>query len=374
MIKGDAGVIAASKNSQPGDPSNMVNWDALNELPELYDGQIVQVTFQPPVDDKNPGDFAPVGNDTYMPSPDLMNKIAAARGISGLEMGTSRAIVQDIDWNRMTCNFTDPPRLIKYLVGYEVVKQGEVLSEDGTMRHSDPCVVIYNAWERVCELWGREEQYTDMYTHPAKYPNKYDTRAKRQACFDAELKFAERKADTKARQGVIRSLCGLQTGYRKEDLKKGYFVFGKIVRSAWAIKSEHAARLQALARGVGDHTASAALFGPTEPEPVKNVTPQPEPEQLEEHPEETVSSPDLATQALQPEPAPKQLTAVFVKSALESYAKGGLVPDALKQPCENLVAWLDRTTDAEKTAYWDKTVKTLDAVEQAIPEEMRIKR
>ena len=362
MIKGDANVIAASRNSPAGDPSNMVNWDALNALPELYDGQIVQVAFQPPVDDKNCGDFAPVGNDTYMPSPDLMNKIAAARGISGLEMGTSRAIVQEIDWNRMICNFTDSPRLVKYLVGYEVVKQGEVLSEDGSMRHSDPCVVMYNAWERVCELWGKEEQYTDMYTHPAKYPNKYDTRAKRQACFDAELKFAERKADTKARQGVIRSLCGLQTGYKKSELVKGFFVFGKIVRSAWAIKSEHAARLQAMSRGVGDHTASAELFAPSvSADPVS--APEPEPEQQSD-------TSVLADQAL----APVVINGAFVRSALESYSKGGLIPEALQKPCESLVNWLSTQTDPEKTAYWDKTLKTLEAVEQAIPVELRVRR
>jgi hypothetical protein len=346
----------------------LVSLEALENLPDLYDAQITQVSFVPPVSDDNPGDFAPVGGGKYMPSVDLVNRIAEARGISGMDMSVVEPLYEDIDWNIMTRNDKDTPKLVRYLVGYRCTKQGRVLAEDGTDRISDPCTVNYNAWERVCELFAKEEMYSEGYTKQGKYPFKYDTMLKRRSAFAAEMKFAERKADSKARNVVVRTLCGMPTGYDAKDLKDGYFAFGKIVRSTWAMKSEHAARLQAMARGAGDHTASKALFGPATPapaptpEPERNVTPPPA--------EDTAS---LVDQALQPEP-PKPLTGSFVKSALESYAKGGLIPDALKGTCDNRVKWLTNQTAPESTAFWGKAVSTLESVESAIPEEMRIKR
>ena len=359
MIIGNEKVIADSKSARPGDPSNMVNWDALNALPDLYDGQVVQVKFNPPVDDKNSGDFSPVGGGMYMPSTDLMNRIADARGISGLDMTSVQPIYNDVDWNRMILDFKNLPKLVKMLVGYTVVKQGQVLVEDGTMRISSPCTVSYNAWERVNELWSKEEMYSNGYATQSKYPPKYDNRFKRQAAFDAELKFAERKADSKARNVVIRELCGLQTGYTTADLSKGYFTFYKIVRSSWAIKSEHGARLQALARGVGDHSASTALFGPAKEEPVK----------IEQTPVSDDTA-DLAAQAA--EPTERIITRDFAIRALEQYLAVSLVPDESKPGVQGLIGWLKATPDAEKQdVYWTKTIGWLKTIEDKIPPQMR---
>src|SRR5574344_101121 len=380
MIIGNDKVIATVKAAHPGDASVLVSLEALENLPEVYDAQIVQVPFVPPKDDKNPGDFSPVGGGKYMPTTDLMNKIAEARGISGMDMAVVEPIYEEIDWNRITLDFKNPPKLTRYLVGYRCTKQGRVLTEDGTERISDPCTVIYNAWERVCELWSKEEQYTENYSHPAKYQNKYDSMAKRRACFDAEIKFANRKADSKARNVGIRTLCGMPTGYDAEQLTKGYFVFGKIVRSAWAIKSEHAARLQAMSHGIGDNTASKALFGPAD---TPKTAPQQQPEQ-ETEPDYTVSddmpesdTADIADQALetQQQSAPKPITGEWMKAAFESYVKGDLVTPANKDTVANLIKWLSTQKNPEKwEAAWNKALKTLETVESAIPEEMRVTR
>ena len=368
MIKGDDAVIAASKKALPGDPSNMVNWDALNDLPDLYDGQVSQVRFKPPVGNDD-GDFSPVGGEMFMPSTDLMNRIADARGISGLEMAVPEPILTEIDWNRMSCDFQSPPRMVRYLVGYTITKQGKVLTEDGTDRISDPCSVSYNAWERVCELFGKEEQYTDNYAKCERAANgslwyagyqgkqtfcKYDTRAKRQAAFDAELKFAERKADSKARNVVIRVLCGMKTGYTRQELACGYFTFYKIIRSSWAIKSEHAARLNSLSHGLGDNTASRALFGPSDDPVVKQAEPYTEPEQIE------------------PVQSQRVVNREYVIRALAQYKKAGLISDTLIPTCDSLTAWLANTPDAEtQTDYWNKTVAMLNGIEEKIPEGLR---
>jgi hypothetical protein len=384
MIKGDAEVIAASKNARAGDPANLVNWDALNFLPDLYDGQVVRVNFQPPKSDKDPGDFSPVGGGMYMPSVDLMNRIADARGISGLDMAIPEPIMAEIDWNRMVCNFADPPRLVRYLVGYSITKQGRVLTEDGTERVSDPCTVSYNAWERVCELFGKEEQYTDYYAKCQRaqngalwYPGyegkqtfcKYDTRAKRQAALDAELKFAERKADTKARNVVIRVLCGMQTGYTVADLKTGYFTFYKIMRSSFAIKSEHAARLNAMAHG---ENASASLYGPgrkciAEAAPVDYATPQHDATSPADN-----TPADLAESALAD--TPRVLTRQLVINAFSSYLQADIITADKKDACSALVNWLLATENPEaQDIYWNKTIALLDEVESKIPEELRCK-
>lgn len=389
MIIGNDSVIATVKAAQPGDASVLVSLEALENLPEVYDAQIVKVPFVPPIDDKKPGDFSPVGGDKYMPTTDLMNKIAEARGISGMDMALVEPIYEEIDWNRMTLNFKDPPKLAKYLVGYRCTKQGKVLVEDGTERISDPCTVIYNAWERVCELWSKEEQYTDNYTKcttstngTKTYPEykgttaycKYDSMAKRRFCFDAEIKFAERKADSKARNVVIRTLCGMPTGYDAKQLQKGYFVFGKIVRSAWAIKSEHAARLQAMSHGVGDNTASKMLFGPTPtatPTGPGSVQPEPDYTVSDDIPPATDTS-SMADQALD---AQKPITGEWMKNTFEKYVKGDLIPEKEKTTVNNLITWLSTQQNPEKwEAAWQKALAELDTVESAIPKEMRATR
>ena len=372
MIIGNQQAIKLAKESKPGNPSVLVSLEALENLPDLYDAQITQVDFVPPVSDDKPGDFSPVGGGKYMPSVDLMNRMSEARGISGMDMAVVEPLYEDIDWNIMTRNDKDPPKLVRYLVGYRCTKQGRVLAEDGTERISDPCTVNYNAWERVCELFSKEEMYSNGYAKPGKYPFKYDTMLKRRNAFASEMKFAERKADSKARNVVIRTLCGMPTGYDTESLKLGYFVIGKIIRSAWAVKSEHAARLQALSQGIGDQSASKLLYGPAKTEPVPPADePAPTQTNSDQPLQYTVVDQDLASQALDAEQPMTQ--AVMIK-ALSQYKTSNLIPADMTGSIDKLLVWLNGTQNAESNAsYWAMALSRLAAVEEKIPKELQVR-
>jgi hypothetical protein len=65
-IIGDQKVITAAINSPAGDKSQYVNWDAINDLPEDFEAVVTQIK----IDLKN--DFSDIGNDTFMPKPELM--------------------------------------------------------------------------------------------------------------------------------------------------------------------------------------------------------------------------------------------------------------------------------------------------------------
>lgn len=386
QIIGNTELIKESKAAQPGDLSNLVNWDALERIPDLYDGQVVQVKFNIPKSDKDPGDFAPVGGGTYQPNTDLMNKIAEARGITGLDFGEARPLVNLVDWNRMILDFNAPPKMISYMVGYIVSKRGSVLTADGTPHPCDPCVVVFNVWERCCEAWSAEEKGTEGYTKLKTYPSgdyyyevssygktyknslKYDNRFKRQAHFDSEMKFAERKADTKARNVVTRTLSGMPTGYKIADLQKGYFLFGKIVRSNFAIKSEHAANLNRIAQGHTENDASKKLFG--NPKKALESANIPEPPQPPE-PADTVrvEPANLAQQASEP-----VIDKSFVQNALSQYLKEGLVAKEQIDNVTALIDWIKATDNPEGNAnYWNKTLGLLTEVEKSVPSEKRWK-
>jgi hypothetical protein len=415
-IIGDEKIISAAKAVPAGHPSSFINWDEIERIPELYDVRIVPVQYKAPTK-SDPGDFEPVGNTgTYMIASDLANKISEARGIIGLDMGEPIPIYQEIDWNRMTCQFDKPPMMVRYPIGYTSIKQGKVLKSDGTSDPCDSCVVSYNAWERVCaDKFSDEEIATDYY-NPAKikaYPDgrkyyeytfydktegqqktakkniMYDTRAKRQSAFDDEMKFAQRKADTKARNLVVRVVCGMPTGYTADQLKGGVFYFYRVVRSEFAIKSEHAARLTAYSHGIADTSASRALFQSTpstsevkyeqvaaRSEP-RNVTPPeppaPTPESMPLTPLPTVS--ELAREAA-PAPAvhaPADDQRAELIRVLTVYQDTRLIPADQANTAKKILAWLNTEKKAtENAVYWPKALGVLAAIEATVPEAMRI--
>jgi hypothetical protein len=307
----------------------------------------------------------------YMPTVNLLSRIADARGVSGLDNGTQKQIIQLVDWNRITLNYSAPPQLVNYPVGYEVVKQGSVLQEDGTERISDPAIIIYNVFERCNELWTKEESATDnyknvtvasngvkMYTQYNKQqPCKYDSQAKRLAHLASEMKFAEAKASIKARNLVIRTLCGLQTGYNVDQLKNGCFYIGKILRSNFAIKSEHAARLAGLSKGaIMADNASDELYGYTGyTEIPEDVTPS---ETLIETPEEAATVLDRDT----------------VIRKIGKYLEFNLVPSDKKDSAINMLAWLESTPNAEENQkFWNRAVDVLAEIESNIDSAMIVK-
>lgn len=374
MINCNKDVLKRIKSAKPGDPSVLVSLEALESLPEIYSATIVSIPFSVPNGKESNEDWSVVAtypNVMYMPTVNLLSRIADARGVSGLDNGTQKQIIQLIDWNRITLNYSAPPQLVNYPVGYEVVKQGSVLQEDGTERISDPAIIIYNVFERCNELWTKEESATDNYknvtvssngtklytAYNKQQPCKYDSQAKRLAHLASEMKFAEAKASIKARNLVIRTLCGLQTGYNIEQLKNGCFYIGKILRSNFAIKSEHAARLAGLSKGaVMADNASDELYGYTGyTEIPEDVTPS---ETLIETPTEAVTVLDRDT----------------VIRKIGKYLEFNLVPSDKKDSAVNMLAWLENTPNAdENEKFWTRAKEVLAEIESSIDSAMIVK-
>lgn len=375
MINCNKEVLKRIKNAKPGDPSVLVSLEALEALPEIYSATIVSIPFSIP-DGKNSNEdwsiVATYPSVMYMPTVNLLSRIADARGVSGLDNGTQKQIIQLVDWNRITMNYSAPPQLVNYPVGYEVVKQGSVLQEDGTERISDPAIIIYNVFERCNELWTKEESATDNYknvtvssngtklytAYNKQQPCKYDSQAKRLAHLASEMKFAEAKASIKARNLVIRTLCGLQTGYNIDQLKNGCFYIGKILRSNFAIKSEHAARLAGLSKGASiTDNASDELYGYTgyTEVPANEVSPA---ETLIETTSEEVNILDRET----------------VIRKISKYLEFNLVAEDKKESAVNMLAWLENTPNAEENQkFWDRAVSVLTEIEKNIDKAMIVK-
>jgi hypothetical protein len=136
-IFGEKETIEAAQKAGPGDKTVYINWDAIRELPDEYEVVISKVEYNP----KNLEiDFSSVGNGFYMPQPQLMYRIAEAKGIRGGEKSISEPIVEDTDINPMMCKGIEtPPQFRKMIVGRRVRKYSLVLEEDGTERRSSVC-------------------------------------------------------------------------------------------------------------------------------------------------------------------------------------------------------------------------------------------
>lgn len=377
QIYGDDTTIKRAKEARPGDPHVYVNMEAINELPDEYEVHLERVTFN---FDK---DFDDVGNGNCMPSPSLMNKIAEARGIEGTSDVEIKSIIEDIDINPLLMKpLGSEPTIRRQIVGKRVIKTGKVLNEDGTWRKSDPCSVDYNVWDRCLIDWTKEEEATQGYNssivkngeytsfskkksgpHYIKgnyaYPLKYNTPYARQRHLAESMKFAQRMADTKARHVVIRVLAGLKTGYKKDELTDGFFIFAKIRRSREILKLETAADLQARSQGL---TAPAEesqkmLFGPDEKEPAITIV------------EETEN--DWPSE--EPETPPPTLRELLIGIFIE-YQKNNFIKDDKKNNTDRVIKWLEKTQNAEEDqVYWPKALNVLKDLEKTIPEEMRMK-
>jgi len=377
-IYGDPATLKQAREAKPGDPHVYVNMEAIQELPEQFEVQINRVTFDPAKD------FDDVGNGTFMPSPRVINDIAEARGIEGANEVKIESIIEEVDICPLMCRpLGSDPMIRRMIVGKRAIKTGRVLNEDGTYRSSDPCCVDYNAWERCLIDWSKEEEATHGYDpkivkhgkytafnktyegayyektvgqNVYQYGCKYDNEFKRQRHLAETMKFAQRMADTKARHVVVRVLAGLKTGYTEEDLKAGYFIFGKIRRSREILKLETAADLSARARGItgpGDH-AQEMLFGSSAPQT------EPEPE-----------FPLDVTPAPQAEP-PKTKREHMI-GILEIYTADKVVLPADVESVTKVLAWLNKNSEAEKDAkYWPKAIALLKKVEASVPEPGRI--
>jgi hypothetical protein len=382
MIVGNAETIARSKKAGPNDKWNHVNWDAINDLPEEFEPVITEIKYDPANLKES---FSDVGNETYMPKPELMYAIAEACGITGGDNSVTEPLIEEVDWNRIKSKIGEPPNLVRAKVGVKVSKYSSVMQEDGTFRKSDVCTSNYNAYDRCCELWSKEEADTNGYTVEIKdgkytafgkdqygphyykgqyaYALKYRTQYQRQAHFDAEMKFASAKAETKAHLKTIRVLAGLMTGYKKDDLKSGVLVFSKIRRSRAVLKMETGARLAALSRGEIGSTPTVALFGPqaapAEAEPPEAQVEYAVSERIEE------DSPFGAD----PEPV-KDPRAEYV-AVLGNYFPKMIAADK-QDRAGKILNWAKTSNDAATHKDWPRAIDFLKEVEAALPDEMRL--
>lgn len=257
MIKASKEVQEYLDSAKPGDRAVYVNMDAIRELPDQFEVVVSKVEYNKANLDN---DFSNVGskdNPSYMPDPQLMYKIAEAKGICGGPESLSESIIAKVDINPMLCKPMDAePNYREMVVGKRVTKRSFVIQDDGTERWSSSCTTEYNVWERCMELWSKEESYTNGYTKQGQYSNKYETMYQRRAHFDSEMKFAQAKAETKSNLKTIRELAGMMTGFSKSDLTTGFLIFSRVRRSMDSLKVEAAANLAA------GQKAQEKLFAP----------------------------------------------------------------------------------------------------------------
>jgi hypothetical protein len=370
-IFGEPKLIKRLTDAKPGDKTIYVNLDAIRQLPDEYEALISEVTFNP---SNLKESFSDVGNGNLMPNPDLMYRIAEAKGISGGDKQISVPMVEDIDINPMLMKrMDDPPTMRKTTIGRSVTKFSTCLQEDGTVIRSSACNCEFNVWDRCVELWEAETAKTNGYdpsvvkkadngngfvetewydrasktTKKGQYWLKYETAFKRKAHFVAELKFAHSKAETKSHLKTIRELASLMTGYKAEDLASGSLVFARVRRSKDMIKAEAAARLSAIAGGVQQAQIESPYEAPASPQQPLTVTIVPEPEPVQD------------------------LRQTFIGN-LEVYLLQSLVPADLVEVAGKIKDWLNGHADAVQDAWWPEAVKRLKAIEDRIPAELRI--
>ena len=365
------------RNAPAGDPTVYVNMDAITQLPDEFQAIVAVVEFNR---DK---DFTNVGSEkrpSWYPGTRIMYDIAEKRGISSDGELIAEPIMEEVNINLMEC--LPEPCIIRKKVGYQVVKSGSVVQEDGTFRTVSR-VCVENAWDEAVSLWNKEEEATEGYTKnmvdqygkkgfnmfwnnsPSWHECRYDTKWKRRTHFDDLLDKALGKAETKSKEKVIRELAGLKTGYTTEDLKDGRFYFVKIVRSAMVLKLETAARVDSIRNGAKPaEDALTMVFGARKlAAPSSTTSSGLEPIIARVEPE---SEPT--------DPPPDETPAAAMMRKLQHYKDNAIVPAESVDTCKNLLIWLGKNKNpvADPT-YWPKAQSVLKAIEDAIPEDMRLR-
>jgi hypothetical protein len=385
-IYGNTQVIERAQNASPGDPLALINWDAIQRLPNQYEVLISEVKFS------LLSDFSDIGNKTYMPTPSLMYKIAEARGIYGI-YGKSEPIYETVDLSEMTMGGTSDFQNI--IVGYSSTKRSAVKEEDGVERPSDFCTIDYNVWNRVTEIWAAEEVATDGYekvingeykhykdtmsgphyfVQKGKYKNavpvKYGTKWARKKHFKSELKFAMQKAETKAHEKTIRVLCGMLTGYKGEELKEGRFIFAKVRRSLEDMQLESAARLTALSKDIDCTTPAGLLFGDVDKEMPVSGSEFATGGMVEGHNPPT-SLPHSLEPSTEEKPIPPHQKMV---DTIDTYNQNGLIGAELAGTASSIIRWIEGEGEAsvENVLYWDRAKDVLREIESGIKQELRI--
>lgn len=383
-IYGKEDVINRAKSAKPGDMTMMINWDAIEELPDEFEPHVNAVKFDPKNLDKF---FTNVGSDKYpkwYPHIEFMYKIAEARGVKGSEV-IAEPLYEDVEIDEM--NMTTTGMLMKKKVGWVVKKSAEVLEEDGTMRTSGERISVENAWENCIKLWHKEEAATQGYSteivkdgeytyykkqYTGKHyivqngqyknavPIKYDTKWKRKICFDEALDKALGMADSKAKSKAIREVVGLPTGFSSPDLASGEIIVCKIRRSRMIMKAETAAKLAYMSRGGGHSNEPIELLFNNDPKGI---------------PEPTINAPvePLDSQPFEEYEPPKTQKELFI-AAIDQYNQAGQIPEVMMETAEGMIRWVESQDKPEENVkYWGKALENLTQIENEIPEDYRIK-
>ena len=350
-IYGDQEDIKRAKAAPAGARDVYINFDAINDLPEEYEAVVTSIEYDPT---RLADNFSNVGSEkqpSWMPKPELMYKIAEACGISGGDESETVAMIEEVDINPMLRKPIDaPPVYQRKNVGRQVSKRSSRLMEDGSLIWSSQCTAAFNVWERCLEAWSKEEMYTEGYSKPAKFGNKYESPYQRRAHFDSEMKFAHAKAESKAHLKSIRELAGLPTGFQSSDLTSGKMLFARIRRSKSVLKMETAARISAMTRGIEAQPAKHLLFGPDEVQDIAH--------------EETIAQAEPIEDAQVQE---SQILAVF-REYLPS-----IKDEKLKATAEATIGWLEQQDDPKANKnFYAKAIANLKLIEADIPEAFRL--
>ena len=366
-IIADKNVLEYCQKAKPGNKTVYVNMDAINELPDQFEVVLTELKF----DLKQ--DFSDVGSGNFMPTSALMYRVAEATGISGGDDSVTEPVIEEVDINPMLLKgLKAEPTFRKMIVGRRVKKYSTLLQEDGTIRRSSPCTSLFNVWERCLELWSKEEantkgydssivkHYKDgnayyEYTYNKELKKKslnYDTTFKRRAYFNAEMKFAHAKAETKAHSKTIRELAGLMTGYTAADLKEGKFIFSKVRKSKASLGLEQMANLKRISGGGEPSPSGKLLFAPEEDE-------------LNEVAEDIID--EAEADPFNPEPEDVTLTdEEKLLGIFQSYEHLEELTEENKILISKCVKWLESNPDKEAESYprlWKKVLTRLDTIE-----------
>ena len=269
-VVGDASMINWAKGLPVGNNQCFINWEGLAELPPQFEVVVTSIRFDPAtLKIKTNGNFTEV-NKKYMPTTSMYYKIAEACGISG-DTSKVQPLYENVDINPMLMkDMCDEPTYRLMKTGVTITKQGKRLTEDGRFLLSSPCSNTYNAWDRCTNDWAKEEKYTEGYTLPPKYSNKYKGKYDRKCHFLDELKFADQKSESKAQCKTIRELAGLPTAFEFSDLQSGVLMFSKVRKSNESLQMEQLAYLASIEKKGNNREITKALFGSIE-EPEKQA-------------------------------------------------------------------------------------------------------
>jgi hypothetical protein len=353
------------KNATPFNTNIHVNLEALSELPEQFAALLTSVYF----DVNNLDDNFTEISGKWMPKPQLMYKIAEARGVWGDSVSEVKDLYEEVNINPMLCKgYGDAPNYQRLHVGVSTTKTALVREDDGTLLPGAPCTSVDSWWNECLKVWSAEKKATEGYAlvvdgpyegkkwnkKTKKYDKvqkkgkhyivdgkygayavepKFDTEYKREAYFEEQKNMALNMTQTKAWLKAIREKAGLITAYETKDLKDGVLVFSKIVRSSESLKMESMAHLETIVNGTRDTKKDDMLFGG---ETEKNVT-EPEPEVNGGFPVESKK-----------ELTPVQRISELINANLEDKR----INEELYGKMTGCLDWFSKTDNPESSEHW----------------------